>query len=155
VKLLWCVILVATFQTLVAGCVATVDPFGRKLRTFVMTQGRPAELKGASTVGVWASDSADRTTIVREIRRRLPAVAVIEGDACARADVQYFVQDQNQARGGSGLSSVRFVLDAHVHAQGYSCDTTTALTWYDQANSGQKMAKRFAAAFCQLLLRPL
>lgn len=125
-----------------------VDRPGPRLRTFTTAKGNSSELKGASTVSVWTSEPEDRSIIVQEIRLRLPSVAIVEGDACARAAIQYFVRGEGR---GVPSASAGFSLDAHVHAQGYGCDTTTALDWEDEGNSRIDMASRFAESFCRLL----
>ena len=142
------------------GCTPNLDTFGRERAAFLVGKGSASELVNATTVSVWTSEPTDRAIILGEIRRRLPDVALVEGDSCARADIQYFVQEElapevsslaAHAQLGSLAKTGRLLLNAHVHAQGYSCETTTALTWFDQSKSRRKMAKRFAISLCRLI----
>jgi hypothetical protein len=148
----------ARFAALLLLLISTIaigplDLFGREMRVFVVKKGSRSEVAGATTLSVWTADEKTRNAIVKRIRRCYPTVAIIRGDACARASITFHVQDQN-TEGITFASRPRLSADADIQVRGYSCDTTTELGWYDQGKTRREVVDRFATAVCQLLQPP-
>jgi hypothetical protein len=135
---------------LVAATAVAHDRYGRESRAFLVKEGSLDQACEPSTLSVWADDPEDRDSILAIVHCELPSVVVIAGDACARVSVSFFVQDEGQD-GYAVKEHGRFSIDGHVHVQGYSCDTTTALDWFDEGDSRQSLTDRFATALCSLL----
>jgi hypothetical protein len=126
-----------------------VDFVGREMRTFLIKQGSLSEVAGASTVSVWTPDDKTREAIVKRIRGCSPAVAIIRGEACARVSITFHVQERKDE--GPMFGHPRFNADADIQVRGYSCDTTTQLSWYDEGTSSRQLIDRFGRAVCQVL----